>query len=196
MGLPHVCGSHRWNLCPDKGPLTKPHGLHKSKVLSQYYHVGFSGLTVLFRDFVVGWPGSVHDARVLSNSEVYKLGNDGALFPDIKETILGQEIHPCILRDPAYPLLPWLLKPFPENQNTRRKHRRFYYRLSPPRMTVEDTFERWKGRFLRFSKCIDMKVESVIHLMAASCILHYISELRRDPLLNEWFEQAQDRSYP
>ena len=41
-----------------------------------------------------------------------------------------------------------------------------------------------------------MKVEDVIHLVAASCILHNKFELRRDPLLNEWFEQAQDRSYP
>ena len=138
----------------------------------------------------------MHDAHVLSNSETYKLGNDGALFPDFKETILGQDIHPCILGDPAYSLLPWLLKPFLENQNTPRKHRRLNYRLSRPRMTVEDTFGRWKGRFPRFSKRIDMKVEDVIHLVAASCILHNKLELRRDPLLNEWFEQAQDRSYP
>ena len=41
-----------------------------------------------------------------------------------------------------------------------------------------------------------MKVESVVHLAAASCILHNISELRRDPILNEWFEQAQDSDYP
>ena len=47
----------------------------------------------LSRDIVVGWPGSVHEARVLSNSEIYKLGNDGVLFPDIKETILGQDIQ-------------------------------------------------------------------------------------------------------
>ena len=164
-----------------------------------YYSIIMQGLVdsrYLFRDIVVGWPGSVHDARVLSNSEVYKLGNDGALFPDIKETILGQDIHPCILGDPAYPLLPWLLKPFPENQNTPTKHRRFNYRLSRPRMTVEDTFGRWKGRFPRFAKRIDMKVEGVVHLVAASCILHNISELRRDPILNEWFEQAQDSDYP
>ena len=108
----------------------------------------------LFRDIVVDWPGSVNDARVLSNSEMYKLGNDGALFPHIKETILGQDIHPCILGNPAYPMLPWLLEPFPENQNTPRKHRRFNYRLSRPRMTVEDTFGRWKGRFPRFSERI------------------------------------------
>ena len=32
--------------------------------------------------------------------------------------------------------------------------------------------------------------------MAVSCIFYNISELRRDPLLNEWSEQAQDRAYP
>ena len=41
-----------------------------------------------------------------------------------------------------------------------------------------------------------MKVEGVIPLVAASCILHNKSELRRDLLLNEVFEQAQDRAYP
>ena len=62
-------------------------------------------------------------------------------------------------------------------------------------MTVEDTFGRWKGRFPRLSKRTDMKVEGVIHLEAASCILHNISELRRDPLFNEWF-QPEDGNVP
>ena len=41
-----------------------------------------------------------------------------------------------------------------------------------------------------------MKVEGVVHLAATSCILHNIFELRRDRILNEWFEQAQDSDYP
>ena len=181
-------------------PIKVPSQNHTDYVNRKSYHSIIMQALVdsryLFRDIVVGWPGSGHDARVLANSEIYNVGNDGALFPDIIETILDQDIHPCILSNPAYSLLPWLLKLFPENQNTPTKHRRFNYRLSRPRMTVEDTFGRWKGRFPRFSKRIDMKVEDVIHLVAASCILHNKFELRRDPLLNEWFEQAQDRSYP
>lgn len=60
----------------------------------------------LFRDVVIGWPGSVHDARVLSNSKLCNSGCNEQLFdPIIKESILGVDIDPLILGDPAYPLL-------------------------------------------------------------------------------------------
>ena len=102
----------------------------------------------LFRDVVVGWPGSVHDARVLSNSELYDSGQKGQPFDtNIKETILGVDIGPVIIGDPAYPLLEWLMKAYPENENTPRWQRHFNYRLSRARMSVENTFGRWKGAF-------------------------------------------------
>ena len=64
----------------------------------------------------MGWLGSVHDARVFSNSQLYALGCSERLFPpDVKEEILGKEINPVILADPAYPMLNWLLKGYPEN---------------------------------------------------------------------------------
>lgn len=54
-------------------------------------------------DVFCGWPGSVHDARVLKNSEIYWLAtNTDNKFPG--------NVH--LLGDAAYPLLDWLLTPF------------------------------------------------------------------------------------
>ena len=76
----------------------------------------------LYRDVVIGWPGSVHDARVFSNSAIFKKGNDGKLFPiELTKEINGEEIPPIIVADPAYPLLPWVLKVYPNDKNAPRR---------------------------------------------------------------------------
>ena len=55
----------------------------------------------VFRDGVIGWAGSVHDARVLSNSELYNLGLQGKLFYiNITERVLGVDFNPVIVREP------------------------------------------------------------------------------------------------
>ena len=67
----------------------------------------------LFTDLHVGWPGSVHDARVLSNSELnWKCINHEYLRGD------GLQINNCtiplfLIGDCAYPFRSWLIKPFP-----------------------------------------------------------------------------------
>ncbi|XP_068741748.1 putative nuclease HARBI1 [Montipora capricornis] len=141
----------------------------------------------LFRDVVVGWPGSVHDARIFSNSGLYKKGNERTLFSsDVSETIQGCDIQPLLLGDPAYPLLPWLVKGYPENSNTSDVERHFNYMLSRARMTVENTFGRWKGRFQKFLKRVDMQVETLVNVVVASCILHNICELQANVFLEDW----------
>ena len=52
----------------------------------------------LYRDVVIGWPGSVHDACVLSNSKIFEKGNNNTLFPqNMEEEISGQKMNPVII---------------------------------------------------------------------------------------------------
>jgi hypothetical protein len=142
----------------------------------------------LYRDVVIGWPGSVHDARVLSNSAIFRAGNERQLFPhDRVKEICGKDIPPFLVGDPAYPLLPWLIKGYPRN-NASENQRKFNYKLSRARMTVENTFGRWKGRFPRFRKQVDMEVASLIDVVHASCIFHNICELKKNEFLPNWEE--------
>ena len=86
----------------------------------------------MFHDSVVRWPGSMHDARVLSNSKLYDLGTKGELFdPNTKETVLGCQVRPIdTWRSSIYPLLNWLIKVYPENSSTPYLQRHFNYCLS------------------------------------------------------------------
>ena len=43
-------------------------------------------------DVYIGWPGKVHNARVFSNSDIYKKGIQGTLFPDWKKDISGLQV--------------------------------------------------------------------------------------------------------
>lgn len=183
-------------------PIISPSDNHADYINRKGYHSIVMQAVVdskyIFRDMVIGWPGSVHDARILANSHLYQLGNEGKLFmgTDQSQEIIGTSIHPLLLGDPAYPLLPWLMKGYQVNSDTCAAHKLFNYRLSHARMTVENTFGRWKGRFRRFLKRVDMDVKNVAIAVAASCILHNLCELSREELLDDWLDEISTISLP
>ena len=67
-----------------------------------------------FIDAVGGFPGSAHDARVLRNSNIYQEAEQGNILQALRVDIDGNDIGPYLVGDSAYPLTPWLIKPFPE----------------------------------------------------------------------------------
>ena len=71
----------------------------------------------MFRDINVGWPGSVHDARVLANSSLFKEAENGVILRGRERVIEGCTIPVFLIGDSAYLLLKWLLKPFPQNEH-------------------------------------------------------------------------------
>ena len=60
-------------------------------------------------DFACGFPGSMHDARVLRRSTIFERAEQGDILTLPTVNVNGHEIGPYLLGDSAYPLSPWLI---------------------------------------------------------------------------------------
>ena len=146
-----------------------------------------------FTDVFIGWPGRVHDARVLANSPLYGLGQNGTLFPpDKTEVINGVTIPVVIIGDAAYPLLEWLMKPYADNGRLTPSQRAFNNNLSSTRMAVEIAFGRLKGHWRILLKRLDMKTQNVPLAVGACCTLHNICEIHGEAFDDNWWPNDND----
>lgn len=120
-----------------------------------------------YRIFFVNanWPGSVHDARVLRESQLFTTFVDGwRPFPNA-----------VLLGDSAYPLLNWLMTEIskPPGELTDAE-RRFNFALRRTRFVVENALGILKSRFqcLKYIRVRDPKKAAMI--VNACIILHNI----------------------
>ena len=98
-----------------------------------------------------------------------------------------------IFGDPAYPALPWLMKPFPENVRTAASQKAYNYRQSRARMVVENAFGRLKGRWWCLLKRLDFKLENIPSIVGACIVLHNMCEVYGDYCLVEWTDHEDHR---
>ena len=120
-----------------------------------------------FMDVVCQWPGSVHDSRIFANSRL-KLSLDSGL---IRGRLLG---------DAGYPLLPYLIVPYP-TQNSTPQQRRFNHAHSRARMAIEKSFGVLKRRFPGLKNEIRLTDPTEIcKLIHSSFILHNMCILHND----------------
>ena len=99
------------------------------------------------------------------------------LLPNWLEQICNVDVPLILLGDPAYPLLPWLMKPFVENQHSSPEERYFNYHLSRVRMTIKNAFGKLKGRWWCLMKCMDMRMSNIPNVVASCVTLHNFCEI-------------------
>ena len=119
MGFPQVVGALDGTHIPILKPTECPSDYYNRKGFYSILIQGVVDSQGCFIDVNIGWPGKVHDARVLANSTFYHKATSGNLLPDWKRVInhMHVDVPLLILGDPAYPLLPWLMKPFTDNSH-------------------------------------------------------------------------------
>uniref|UniRef100_A0A8C4VE01 DDE Tnp4 domain-containing protein n=1 Tax=Gopherus evgoodei TaxID=1825980 RepID=A0A8C4VE01_9SAUR len=134
-----------------------------------------------FTNIYVGWPGRVHDARVFRNTTLFKQLQQGNYFPDQKITVGDIEMLVVILGDPAYPLMPWLMKPYAGSLDSSQEL--FNYRLSKCRMVVESAFGRLKACWRTLLTRSDFSQTNVPFVIAACCVLHNLCESKGETFM-------------
>uniref|UniRef100_A0A3B3R9Y3 DDE Tnp4 domain-containing protein n=1 Tax=Paramormyrops kingsleyae TaxID=1676925 RepID=A0A3B3R9Y3_9TELE len=140
----------------------------------------------LFWHVSAGYPGSMHDARVLHVSELWDRVEQGLLFPNQTKNIAGQDVGFYVLGDAANPLQNWLLKPFPDTGSVTAEQRTHNFKISRTRCVVEKAFGRLKGRWRCLLKRNDCHVHFVKSMVLCCCILHNLCEMHGERYIDEW----------
>ncbi|XP_018025075.1 putative nuclease HARBI1 [Hyalella azteca] len=127
----------------------------------------------------VGTNGRVSDGGVWSGCSLSRnLVNGSIKLPTNKVLPKSATIAPYVfVADDAFPLKPYLLKPYPfRNQN--EEQRIFSYRLSRARRIVENAFGIMSNKFRVLQTSIALTPDKAEHVVLATIVLHNL--LRRE----------------
>lgn len=104
--------------------------------------------------------------------------SDGGIFNNctlkkaIEENTINLPSNAVLVGDEAFPLKPYLMKPYPRRNDLSREQKIYNYRLCRCRRIVENAFGVLSSRFRIFEKPITTSVDKVDVIVKTSCALH------------------------
>lgn len=119
----------------------------------------------------VGAFGRESDGGVFARSSLSKRLSEGALPPSEPLGTSKEHVPYCIVADNAFPIKPYIMKPFPMCDMTMAQ-RIFNYRLSRSRRIIKNVFGICSARFRVLLKPMELKPEKVNKVVLAVCALH------------------------
>jgi len=132
-------------------PISAPNHLHADYCNRKgQYSILIQGAVDAKYHFVnvwVGWPGSVHDARVFVLSVLCNEMEHKHILPNKTITVSGVQIPLYMIGDSAYPLESWLMKPF-HWQYWSNPQGNYNYRVCRAWISVEIVLSRLMGEIL------------------------------------------------
>ncbi|CAG2218803.1 putative nuclease HARBI1 [Mytilus edulis] len=179
-GFPGIVGAVDGTHIRIKAPSSHPQsyvnrkGFHSIQVQAVCRH------NMFFSHIYAGYPGSVHDSRVLKQSDLW---TNGLRMCNMANHILG---------DAAYPTRRWLLTPFRDNGHLTDQQKKYNQYHSSNRVVIERAFALLKGRFRRLKYLETIKLDTSVEIIMICCVLHNICILTNDNIDDFLVQQDDD----
>lgn len=175
FGFPQAIGCIDGTHIPIKQPSENAHDYMSYK---QFFSINCQAICNALGQFTnveIKWPGSVHDARVFANSEIQKGFSEKRFKLFYKELLPGSEGIPQVLiGDPAYPLLPNVMKEYTNCSSNEQVI--FNQMLRSARNQIECAFGRLKARWRILLRPVDIPIDKVPNVVFACFVLHNFCE--------------------
>ncbi|CAG2231006.1 unnamed protein product [Mytilus edulis] len=182
-GLPGVIGAVDGTHISIRKPTDHPQSYLNRKKDYSIILQGVCDADMTFIDVFVGWPGSVHDARVYRNSP-------------LEEKVSHLPIESHLLGDGAYPLTNGLITPYRDTGRLANEELKFNKVQSATRNKIECTFGMLKGKWRRLKYLDMLDIPCMVELIFSCTVIHNFVIQREGTHLDDEFDDEDNLQPP